>query len=200
MSIIALLMALPGLISFPEMVKQELSKVEEFTIDIKFNTTEPLGFPTKDPALSIANDANATKGKFIITNKELIYQPIFGVKKNFPVDVYKNVKENPEAAAKLTGLLFLFLLPSILVYFYVYNLVKYLIIVLIYSLLTKIIVSIMKKKIKYKKLLSAGFYSLTPLILVEMVLLPFSLPLFYIPFILYTIWYIIVSIELIEEF
>jgi len=200
LAFISLLLSIGNFIAFPDMIKDEISKVEEFTINVDFNTTEDLNFPSNKPLISIVDYENESDAKITVTDEEIIYRPMIGVRKNFSLGDYGDIKENSEEVGKLAGALFVLLLPSLIIYAYLYHVIKYLLIAVLYSLIAKIVVTLIGKKIRYKKLFSAGLFSLTPLILIEMILLPFHLQLYYIPFILYTIWYIIVTVELIEEF
>jgi len=198
--IISILLSVSGWVAFPDMIKEEIAKVDTFTIDIDFNASENLNFPPKKPLVSIVDKVNESKAKIVVVDGDLIYRPFIGISKNFSLSEYEDIKENSDEVGKLGGALFVLLLPSLIIYNYLFYFIKYILIVILYSLIAKIVVTIFGKKIKYRKLFSAALYSITPLILIEMILLPFYIPLFHIPLILYTIWYIIISIELVEEF
>ncbi|MCB9359489.1 DUF1189 family protein [Candidatus Woesearchaeota archaeon] len=200
MSVVALLIAIPFLIKMPGMVKTELEKADEFTVNVTVESEQPLYFPSERPLFSIVNNDTESKGLLSFTKKKLIYNFFPGIQPSVNIESYSNVKENSEDAANLALVLIFLIAPSIIIYTYLFNLVKYILIALILSMITKVVMSAMRKKIKYKKLWSATMYSLTPLILIEMVMLPFNIPLFFIPLILYIIWYILISLELVEEF
>jgi hypothetical protein len=200
MAIACILISIKSFIGFPDMIRQELNKVDEFKIDITYNSTEPLYFPSKNPFLSIVNNETESKGKLTIYDEILIYKPIPFIQKNYELSGYKDIKENSKEIGIIIGALILLLLPSLLLYAYAYHILRYIIIALIFSLIARLVILVTGKRIKYKRLFCASLYSLTPLIIIEMLLLPFQLPLMYIPLTLYAIWYIIICIEIIEDF
>ncbi|MFT4304066.1 MAG: DUF1189 family protein [Candidatus Woesearchaeota archaeon] len=200
MSAIALLLLIPSLIKMPQTIQGELEKADEFTINITIESESALNFPTTNPLFSVVNNKSEGEGLLIFTKTELVYNILPFFKPSTSIDTYSNIKENSEDASSLAIILIILIAPSLIVYAYLFHILKYLIIAIVLASITKLIVSIMQKKIKYKKLLTATFYSLTPLIIIELLLLPFSIQTFFIPIILYIIWYIIISIELIEEF
>ncbi|MFT4297945.1 MAG: DUF1189 family protein [Candidatus Woesearchaeota archaeon] len=199
-SAISLLLSIASIISFPNAIREELSKAEEFSIQITYNSTEPLHFPPDKPFLSIVNNLSDSKANFVIYDDELIYQPVRFVSRNVSLSDYSDISESSREFSIIIGIILFLMLPSLLIYTYIFYLVKYMLIIFAFSFIAKFVAKIAGKKIKYKRLFTASVFSITPLIAVEMILMPFKLSLFYVPLILYVIWYIVIAMDLIEEF
>jgi hypothetical protein len=197
---ISLLLSTKNFLEIPNSLKTELSKVEEFKIDIDYNSSEPLYFPSKNPYLSIVNNISESKGKLVIYDGELLYKPLPFITKNISFHEYNDLKQSSSEVAKIFGIILILILPTLLIYLYAYHIIRYFIIALIISLVAKIILLITRKRIKYKRLFSATLFSLTPLIILERLITPFYSSITYILLILYVIWYILVCVELVEEF
>lgn len=198
--VVALLIAIPAFISFPRMLQSELAKSDVFQIDVDFNSSKSLNFPQSNPFLTISNEEVSRSAAVSITKKELVLNFFPGISKSYDIDTFKDIKQNRGEISSISIPIIVFLIPSIIFIAYGFNLLKYFLIALVMSLIVKVFMSIFRRKIKYKKLFVTGFYSLTPLILIEMILIPLNIPGFYIPLVLYIIWYIVTSIELVEDF
>lgn len=197
--LIGLLLFIPGLVRIPAVLDNELAKADKFMIDIEFNSSEDMNFPPNNPFLTIT-DSNDSTSVVTITNDEFIYRPIPYVKQSYSLEKLKDVKKNKDELIEVIVPVIGLLLPSVLMLAYGFNLIKFFFIAAVLSFFAKMIFVIMKKKVKYKKLVVASFFSLTPMVVVEMVAIPLNLPVYFVPFILYLIWYIVIIFELTEEF
>ena len=198
--IVALLIAIPALVNFPTYIERELAKVDVFTIDVKYNSTDSIDIPERDPFVTISSTDTETNSNIVITKKTMTFNFLPGIAKSYEISKFKDLKKNRDEISKVFIVLLVLLAPSLLIAAYGFNLIKYVGLMLVISLIIKLVLSVSKRKIKYKKLLSVGFYSLIPLILVEMILIPLNIPSFFIPVIVYIIWYTVISIEIIEDF
>jgi hypothetical protein len=197
---IAMIIAVPAFMSIPKALDRELSKVETFRVDVEFNSTQDLNFPSKNPAIVVANKDNASKAMIVITKEEIRYRPIFGIQTRIPTADFKDVKENRGRIIGLITPLLLFLAPSFIVLAYIFTFAKYLIIAVLLSAIAKGAIVLFKKSVKYKKMFNAGIYSLTPLVLAEMIIVPLNLKVYHMLILLYIVWYMVISFEMIEEF
>ena len=173
--IVMSLFALPKIITLPSYLEEQFSNFDTLKIDIDVGMNSPIILSEKDPQVIIdtTNQTKLTKEKLMITKGALYYKPYNKVKEiNF--SSFKNVLENKKDISNMITFLIILALPSILITIYLMLVVKYLFIALLTSAIAFIIARIRINPIKFKILLKAAIYSLTSIIIIEVISAPFS--------------------------
>jgi hypothetical protein len=174
--ILMLIVSIPALINMPEYLKEELNKFETFNISIDIEMSEPAMFTEKDPQVIIDTTTDRTelgREKVLITDEVISYRP-YGKTRTTDISEFEDLTNKKEETAVFLTFLAILLIPSILITAYLMFLIKYLVIILVFTLLLFISVRIAKKDLGFKKAFNTALYAATPMILLEVILIPFN--------------------------
>lgn len=170
------ILSLPTIINLPESIKGELNKFEKFNISIDIEMSEPVMLTPEDPQIIIDTTTNRTelgKEKLLITDEIISYRP-YGKTKTSDISEFEDLTNKKEETSKFLTFIAILLIPSILITAYLMFLIKYLITILVFTLLIFIGVRIGKRNLPILKSLNTAIYAATPMILLEFIMIPFN--------------------------
>ncbi|MBN2111859.1 DUF1189 family protein [Candidatus Woesearchaeota archaeon] len=170
------IIALPRIISMPGYIKGELGKFDTFNISIDIEMSKPVMITAEDPQIIVDTTTNRTtlgKEKILITDEIIAYRP-YGRARTQDLSEFEDLTAKKEETSRFLTFLAILLMPTILITAYIMFLLKYLALILVVTLLLFIGVRIAKKDLPLKKSLNTAVYAATPMILIEVVFIPFS--------------------------
>jgi hypothetical protein len=190
--VLAVLLMLPTIGSF---AYNQLSHFD--VLEVKFNTSmnSPVVFPEHRPYVTLdtrTSEGKLKEGKYLITEDYLYRKATFSSKVHRePLRPYKNLLENEWAVV----LLLLLMLPSLLFLFYIGYAIKVLLVVLLATVLGFVIARIIKFEIMFKDLLKAGLLAATPMIIIDLIRMPFALNVYFAQYIAFLVFFIVGMIK-----
>ena len=173
--IIMSLFALPKIITLSSYIEEQFSNFDTLKIDIDVEMNSPLIISKIDPQIIIdtTNQLNLTTEKILISKGNLYYKPYNKVKV-INYSGLKNILENKEMISDVLSFIILLAIPSILITIYILFAIKYLFMAVLATIIAFIILRIKVNPIKFNNILKAALYSLTSMIIVEVISVPFS--------------------------
>ena len=135
----------------------------------------PLIISEKDPQIIIdtTNQLNLTKEKLLISKGQIYYKP-YNKLEVINYSGLKNVLENKKIISNALSFIVILAIPSILITIYMLFVIKYLFMAFLATIITFVIARMKVNPIRFKKILKAALYSLTSMIIVEVISVPFS--------------------------
>lgn len=175
--VICNVLLLPFYLSIPTLIEQSFGKFTTFDVETEVEMSGPVEIPKQD-ALFVIDTTGTIKEikqeRFIVTKDYLYYRLFFNNKRiNFD-NLFDIVGHPRDSAWMVTGII-AFLLPSLLIYAFLFITLKYFVIIFLSSFLLYFIVRVlMLYEILFKNALNCAFYAGTLLILVEAILYPIN--------------------------
>lgn len=188
--------SIPLLISIPGHVNDILSKTTSIKINVEVNNNDPIRIPEKFPFAIIdrhANSSSSFDSRILVTNESVMMKPMmcqlipitcplydFGnVKIDKNLGGYSDVLSHKDFYNGFIATIFFMMLPAILIMAFLLYLVKYLAIALIFTILAFAITRMARFEIRFSEILNISFYALTAMMLIEIILIPFEIRLYY---------------------
>jgi len=142
-------------------VAENMSGLDEFRININIETNKPIVL-SESPRIILDTSLNGTllpKADAVITKGTIYSKVLFWTKKTdySEYDILSNINSLKRNAI----LLILVFIPSILVISYLFILTKYLLIILLFSLLALIPVFLTKNRITLREVFKSAVYAIT---------------------------------------
>jgi hypothetical protein len=185
LAILFMLPAIAGLVT---------NQMDHFDVlEVKFNTTmnSPVVFPENNPYITLdtrKEEGKLKEGKFLITDDYLYRKKMFtGKVAREPLGPYKNLLANEG----MVILLLLLMMPSLLFLFYIGYAIKVLLVVLIAAVLGLVLGRIIKFELQFVDALKAGLLAATPMIIIDLIRLPFALNVYFAQYIAFLIFFIV---------
>lgn len=182
--IIMAIISLPKITLLPDQIEGELEKFEVFNISIDTEMSSPIKFTESDPQIVIDTTGNTTvmgDEKLLITEDYIYYRP-YARAKAYNISEFKDITEKKKEISRMLTFLAIILIPTILITSYILFLVKYIITIIAASLLLFVAARIAKENLGILKSLNTALYAATPMILLEVIFIPFNsrhlIPLF----------------------
>ncbi|MBN1544512.1 DUF1189 family protein [Candidatus Woesearchaeota archaeon] len=190
--VLAIILMLPAIAN---LVTTQMSHFK--VLEVKFNTSmsSPVVFPANNPFVTIdtrKSEGDLKQGKFLITDDYLYTKNVFGGVRKDALGPYKNLTQNEGIVIAAL----LMLLPSLLFLFYVYYVLKVLMIVLIATLLGFVIARLVKFELTCLDALKAGLLASTPMIIIDLVKLPFNFNVYFAQYIAFLMFFIVGVIKI----
>lgn len=190
---IMLLLAIPALIQLPDKFAFEATKIATLTIIPVVEVDETLSF--NHDRILIANE-KPYEGEMLLITKNAIYIQKFVcflskvgclfTDKPTSVDA-QNARAFVDNKQQLSTLLFvgfLVILPGVLLFYYLFLLLKYALIIVIVAFMGFIVCVFLKNHLRWKEILLTSIYASTLFVLPEIALSPY-LRLYHLPFVAY---------------
>ncbi|MCP3684145.1 MAG: DUF1189 domain-containing protein [bacterium] len=201
-SIIALLISLPALFTLGSHLNAQLSKFETLSIDVDIETKEPVVFDRLGVVVDSTGQTEYEGNKILITKEELIGKPVLcllykpmclisGEEIRAPTSQWENVLENQDSSTRLVQSLMIVALPALFVVLYCFFALKYLILMLLFSIIGFVITRILLFETHFVRIFKIALYSTTIMALIEIINLSFGYKLYGAPLILFAIVFII---------
>ncbi|MBN1386655.1 DUF1189 family protein [Candidatus Woesearchaeota archaeon] len=197
--IIVTLIALPQIIGMSSFLQDQISHFSEFSVDITQKMDSPIILPEKDSMFILDTagtiDISGYSTPFMyITNKEIMTRCWFR-ENHIMLDDYSDVAGNSQRISSLLTTVLILMLPSLIFFAYMFFALKYLIIILIASLLVFILIRLLKFEIYYKEVLKVGFYASTVMVVVEIVGKILFSRTYFVHYALFLLFYIIGALK-----
>jgi len=188
--IIFLILMIPVFYQLPNTIENQFANIENFTFEINFATNAPITFPEKNPILLINyNNVTPTQSANIILNNDILHYGFLFGQRVKDISDFKDVTQKSSEFSNIIGLLLLLMIPAFVLIGYFYLLIKYLLIILVVSIIAKLI-TLLTHEIKFKQIFKMGIYAITMSIFLDLIffVLGFDfLNIEYLPFIIYFI-------------
>jgi hypothetical protein len=188
MFVIALLLFIPAIASF---VGNFMDHFE--VLELKANTTmkSALLIPEERPMVTIdtrISEGELTEGKVLITD-DYVYskKPWSSKVVRSPVGDYNDLLENQW----FLTLLLIMLLPAMLFLFYILYAIKALLIILLATLVAFIVARLSRFEVSFADGFKCGLLAATPMIIIDMLTVPFRLNTYGAPYIAFAIFFIV---------
>jgi hypothetical protein len=212
--ILGLIFSIPKFVAIPNNIESILIKFERFNITgIDIKAKEPitlLKFPKTVLDLT-GTKTNITDEMIFITNSDIFwkkFQPslfdwrLFTTEEK-PISSYSNVLDNINTIkGGAYWLLFFLLLPSIFLGAYLFNFIKYVILIGLVTFIGYAIAKLKRKKVKLFEVLRTAVFASTIMIVPEIVLSPlfnFSIYFSLFPLVLYLIMFLLAMLVIEEK-
>jgi hypothetical protein len=174
--IIMCIISIPNIIHLPGYIESELSRFDKLNITIDSEMNSPVKLMRDDPQIVIDTTGKTTElgdEKILITEDNIFYRP-YGLAKTYNLSEFKDLTTKREEVSRLLTFGAILLMPTILITSYVMFFIKYAITIFIASLLLFLIARIAKKDIGIKRSINTALYAATPMVLIEVVFIPFN--------------------------
>lgn len=178
-ALVAIMFLVMAVISIPQLmfIKSDMDKslldISKFKVDASLATKAPVFIPKNSPILTIDTTGNKTWDKELvfITDKTISYNA-FGKKKEISLSTY-DLENNRKGTENAVSSLILFMLPSIIFFYYAAYALKYLAIIIGTALAAFLFAKLMRNGITINQALALSFYTSTIMIIIEILTIPF---------------------------
>jgi hypothetical protein len=191
--VLSILLLLPAIGSF---VTDQLSHFSK--LEVSFNTTmkSPATFPAGSPKVTIdtrKSQGDLTEGYMLVTDDYLYTKEylLFGKATEDRIGQYKNLVANEG----IVILILVLMLPSLLFIFYLAYIIKLLLVILLAAVIGFIIARIAKFDIGFGTIFKVGLLASTPMIIIDLIRLPFGLNVYYAQYVAFLIFFVVGMIK-----
>ena len=171
------IISLPRFFFLPTYLNEQIGKITEFTVNASITTTAPLYFPNFNPSLTVDTSGAVTELKEgnVFISREKVQYKLFNNVFTDTTDSFKDMLQRKDFLKYTFLLLTMFILPSVFIALFLIYFIKYLALLLIFSIPLFILFKIMKHKGTIKQFINAALYASTPFIMIEIVASPLGL-------------------------
>ena len=167
--VIMCLLFIPKIANIPAQVSEEASKVEEINLDKCLKTGSVINIPDEDPFLVI----DPTDQPKLIGEEKLLL-----TKESFSHNLFKDPKtislKDKAGVGKFLAIVALFTLPSIVIITFILFWIKYLIILLLISIVYFLLLDLTHFRLRWKQVFNAVCFASTIPILIEVISIAFN--------------------------
>lgn len=174
--VIMSIVALPNIIDLPEDIKGELSKFEKLNITIDVEMSSPVKIKGGDPQIIVDTTGAFTElgsEKLLITEDNIFFRP-YAMTRTYNLSEFKDLTTKKDELSTVLTLLAIILIPTVLITSFAMLLIKYIITILAASILLFVLARLIKKDIGFGKSVNIALFASTPMILVEVIFIPFN--------------------------
>jgi len=195
--IITMLLYVPVLADLSLNLDKGLSKLTKLNISINIETSEPIYFNNIGLAIDTTGKlSNISNEKVLVTNKYIFTKPLKCMlfsplcllskeKMNTLSLEPKNLMDYKKDMISMANTLIILLIPAIVVSLYLMYMVKYILIILLASILAFLITRIRLYEVKLSKTIKLAAYTVTPMIFIEVINLRFGFNLYFMPLVIF---------------
>lgn len=208
--VITMLLYVPVFTDLSFNLNKGLSKLTKLNLDISLETSEPIYFKKLGLAIdTTGNLTNITQENVLVTDNHIMMRPascmmfrplcFFSKEKIKTISLgSKNLVDYKTDMISIATTLAVLLIPTIIVSFYLMYMIKYVLIILLASALAFLITRMRLYEVNFLKTIKLAAYTITPMMLIEVINLRFGFNLYFIPFVIFAILFT-VGIFLIGE-
>ncbi|PLW79318.1 hypothetical protein C0585_08285 [Candidatus Woesearchaeota archaeon] len=193
-TLLSFILSSPSIIKFYSSFDENLEKIDNLGASFQASTQGEV-ILLSNPLIVVDSSRNSTNGEYLLITDDIIYKrKIFGYKeiKTDDLNLVQTLKES-----KLLIILFLVLsLPTFIFLFTLFNVIKYLLLAILISLVALIIIRLLGYDISTRQIFDSSLYSIIILLLAKILLIINFKYVNLIPLLLYVGWYILVLILL----
>ncbi|HII71982.1 TPA: DUF1189 family protein [Candidatus Woesearchaeota archaeon] len=172
-------------------VSSQIGNFKELKINITQSMKSPVYLPSANPRWVIdtrEKHVNPAGENLLMTEDDFyVKKPFFLGTEKFDSGDFKDLMENQGMLITLI----LLMLPSVMLMFYLYYLLKTLVVLFLVSVLALVITRIAKFDISFNDMMKVALWAVTPMVIVDFVRFPFGLFLFYGQYVLFLLFFVI---------
>jgi hypothetical protein len=191
--VLAIILMLPAIASF---VDNQMSHFDELKVTFETEMNSPVVFPENNPFVTLdtrKEEGTLKEGRFLITDDYLYTKQYFtGKVTQHDLGPYKNLLANEG----IVIFLLLLTVPSLLFLFYVAYTIKVLLIVLLATIIAFVVARVVKFELPFLDAMKAGLLAATPMIIIDLVRLPFGFNVYYAQYIAFLVFFIVGVIKI----
>ncbi|MFH1174020.1 MAG: DUF1189 family protein [archaeon] len=172
--LIMCLLLIPKIIFFQESIGNSLGQFDSLKITLDVRADHPVKLMDHPTIVLDYNKSKLTNEDVLITEQFIYYKthPLLKTKAiNFTADY--DVLQHKEAVQKNMLLLFMLILPAVLVIIFAISIIKYIVLMLVLTILAWIIARIRQSGLKFATILKVSTFTLTIPVIFDIVLLPY---------------------------
>lgn len=185
--VIAVVLMLPTIANF---VDSQMSHFDTLAVSFDAKMNSAVMFPKNNPIVTVDTSLKNTtikEGRVLITDDYIYKKSLLGRITQEPVGAYKNLLANEN----MVIFILLLMLPSLLFLFYLAYAVKTLFIVLLAVLVGFVVTRLVRFDVSFKETLKIALLSSTPMVIIDLVLLPFNLNIYFAQYAVFLLFFII---------
>ena len=187
--IVFLILLVPKVFNLSNSLGSKLDNFDTLELDVEMELNDPFYMFYKPKVLFNFNNSNMTDEQVLITQESISYKPFFFFgKRQVVFDDYHDLLANKDDVRELLPMVGLFILPSILFWVFIFYAAKFLLTILLASLIALLI---MRKKHKFNYILKIGLYASTFMLILELALLPYYKLSLWIPTVVFLIYFVL---------
>lgn len=175
--LVMLIMFIPFFVTLPNTLYQELQKFDEFSIGGNLSMTESIELPESNPKVIIDTTGATTEmeNEKVLVTKDYIYFKHFRSTKRINFDKLMDVAGHKKEYVWMLISFLALIIPSLLFYAYMIFLLKYLLIMLVITLLFYFVERVLLLyKVSFKRVFNTVMFAVAPMALLEIALLAFD--------------------------
>ena len=191
--LLAMLIAIPRLATIPSAVEDGLDSFSKLKISINQTMEKAVMLPKNRPFLILdltEENQDKVKAPIMINKSEVNYKVLF-FRKSFKTEELGEPLAHKSKIKSFLVIIILMLLPLALVGIFLFNLMKFIILLLIISTIAYILLKMMKNKFAFGKCFKMAIFASTMMVIIETLNIGWQFNLYYIPKILFLVLYII---------
>ncbi|MBW2999851.1 DUF1189 domain-containing protein [Candidatus Woesearchaeota archaeon] len=180
--ILAFLLAVPKIAGTAHYLNEQFNKFEKLDVNMDYEMKEAVVITDNYPLITIdtTKEPKEFKKGVLVTEDKVYYALLpFTSPKSFDVEKAHDLVASSGKASNLIYVLLLLMIPSFLVFGYLYFLIKFLLVVIAGFILALVIARIIRYGITVRELINVALYAATPMILIRMITLPFLPHIYY---------------------
>ena len=172
--ILMFLIALPKILLIKSHLNEAAIHISQLDVNINLETTEPILIPQKNPLIVLDTTGNRTmQNEILLITKDLLFFQFAGNDQDFPFGQNDLVENRRQMVSMFTGL-FLLILPTLFLIYYILYVIKYFLIIIPVAFVTYAFAKPMGNALDFKHMLSLSFYTSTIMIIIEVLTIPFN--------------------------
>ncbi|NOZ80053.1 MAG: DUF1189 domain-containing protein [DPANN group archaeon] len=193
---VMILLFLPKAAFLPSMVSEEFQHFDTLRLVPEINMTAPFTINITGPFLRIDTTTNHTArgDESILITRDKAFFSLFFKEHEITLDSYEDVKGNQEAFFAMFWMFLVLMMPSLLFLLYIFMLVKYLAIILLFSVIAYGSIRLAKRRLGFKRILNIGLYGSTVPLAIEAITRPYLGSFYQIPLIIFIVYFSIAVI------
>lgn len=173
------LISVPKIFGLPSAISSQLQKFDRLNISADVEMRSPVLFPESNPQVVIDTTGNTramSSEKLLVTNDSLYYRPYNSIVRVELAEL-EDVTEYKESLSNLLTFIAVLVIPSFLITSYLVFLIKYIVLVLAGCIAVFVFSRLIKKDIGIRRSLMVAAYASTVMIVIEVLFVPFNIPL-----------------------
>ncbi len=187
--------AAPKFANTPDYLDSKFSEFQTFKVSGNYSADSKILF-SEEPSVAVDMDGEKMRGELLLFTQEGIHYKKYGL---FGSDFVSWSEVNNFKSSEKSPVLFLliFLLPSLVFWLFIFFSLKYWLYILLFSTLAWLVSKSLSYEIEFSDCLKTGVFSVTPLMILELVLL-FYIQLFWLSLGFYVLFFLL-TVALVGE-
>ncbi len=185
--LVCLILFLPTVYSS---VNGQMDYFKEFTVNVNTTMSRPVYLPYGNPLMVVDTRDKHVKpaGEYLLLTEDDFYvkKPFFMGTQKIDSSDFKDLTDNKG----LVTFLILLMLPSLLLMFYVYYLIKTFLVLVLATIIGLVVTRLVKFDITFADLWKVGLLAVTPMVIIDFLRFPFGLFIFWAQYIVFILFFI----------